>query len=435
MNVTVFGMGYVGCVTAALFADRGHTVVGIDLDEGKTRLVNSGKSPVIEPGLDELIQRSVQSGKLRATQTVDDLGDLCLVCVGTPSNDNGSLGLGHVKRVVTQIGLLLAKTDKFVVICIRSTVLPGTVETVLGPLLEESSGKQISKDFGLCMNPEFLRETTAIHDFYHPPFTVVGASDARSADRVVELYAGIDAPIERTTLAEAETVKYACNAFHAVKVCFANEIGSLCKSLAVDSHRVMSIFCKDTKLNLSPYYLKPGFAFGGSCLPKDVRAILHKARQLDLDLPVLASLFSSNRRPIDLALELIRKTGKQRIGILGLSFKAGTDDLRESPNVILVETLIGKGHKILIYDEEVSLAALRGANKNYIEQAIPHISSLLVSSFREVIDKSDVIVIGKKHPELIDVLKQCEPAKAVIDLVRLYPDLSETPKNYEGIAW
>ena len=435
MNVTVFGMGYVGCVTAALFADRGHMVTGVDLDEGKTKLVNGGKSPVIEPGLDELIQRTVQSGKLRATQSVEELGDLCLVCVGTPSNDNGSLGLSHVKRVVTQIGALLAKANKFHVVCIRSTVLPGTVEGVLGPILEQTSGKRIGRDFGLCMNPEFLRETTAIQDFYNPPFTVVGASDDFSASRVIELYAGIDAPVERTSLAEAETVKYACNAFHAVKVCFANEVGSLCKGLGVDSHRVMSIFCKDTKLNLSPYYLKPGFAFGGSCLPKDLRAILYKARQLDLDLPVLASLFASNRRPIESALELIRKTGKQRIGILGISFKSGTDDLRESPNVILVETLIGKGHKIVIYDEEVSLAALRGANKNYIEQAIPHISSLLVNSINEVIEKSDVVVVGKRHADLAETLKQCEPAKTVIDLVRLYPELSEVPKNYEGIAW
>jgi len=434
MKITIFGMGYVGCVTAACLADHGHDVTGVDVDRKKVEMINHSESPIIEPGLTDVIKRGVNAGRLRATTDTTELGDVSLICVGTPSMENGSLGLQQMLGVVEQIGELLRDSDGYHVVTIRSTVLPGTVENIVIPLLEKKSYKTVSRDFGVCMNPEFMRETTAIDDFYHPPFTIIGQQDQRSGDLVAELYESIEAPLERPTIAVAEMLKYVCNAFHAVKVCFANEIGNTCKSMGIDSHRVMELFCKDTKLNLSPYYLKPGFAFGGSCLPKDLRAILYQAKHNDVEVPMLSSILESNRRQIEQAYRLIKNSGRTRVGVLGLSFKAGTDDVRESPIVVLIETLIGKGYSIAIYDEEVSLAKLYGANKRYLEESIPHITSLMKSSVPEVIEKSDIVIVSKHTERFRKEIACLNHDTFVVDLVRILPDLDERT-SYEGICW
>ena len=434
MKVTIFGMGYVGCVTAACFSNLGHDVTGVDVDPNKVDMINRSQSPIIEPGLTEIINSGVTSGKLRASTDPKELGDVVIVCVGTPSNDNGSLGLKHLLRVVETIGEKLKGSNEYHVITIRSTVLPGTVEGMVIPILEERSSKKAGQDFGVCMNPEFMRETTAIEDFHKPPFTIIGQQDQRSGDIVAKLYDTIKAPMERPSIAVAEMVKYACNAFHATKVCFGNEIGNLCKSMGIDSHRVMEIFCKDTRLNLSPYYLKPGFAFGGSCLPKDLRAITYQAKRNDVEVPLLSSLMPSNERQIQHAYRLVRNSGRTKIGVLGLSFKAGTDDVRESPIVILIEMLIGKGYGVTIYDEEVSLAKLYGANKRYLEETIPHITSLMESSVPKVLAKSELIIVSKKTDQFKREIEETAKDLFVIDLVRIWEDYKGR-SHYEGISW
>jgi GDP-mannose 6-dehydrogenase len=434
MKITVFGMGYVGCVTAACLTDLGHDVTGVDVDANKVDIINRGQSPIIEPGLAELIKRGVAAGRLCASTEPRVLGEIVMICVGTPSNENGSLGLRHLMRVIEGIGALLRSSDQYHVITVRSTVLPGTVEKGVIPLLEETSSKVVGRDFGVCMNPEFMRETTAVEDFHRPPFTIIGEQDQRSGDVLAALYEPIQAPLERPSIAEAEMVKYACNAFHAAKVCFGNEIGNLCKSMGIDSHRVMDIFCKDTRLNLSPYYLRPGFAFGGSCLPKDLRAITYQAKRNDVEVPLLSSLMESNEKQIQHAYRMVKAMGRTKIGVLGLSFKLGTDDVRESPVVILIEMLIGKGYAVSIYDEEVSLAKLHGANKRYLDETIPHVTSLMESSVAKVLDKSELVIISKKADEFKKEIDVLERDICIVDFVRLFGDYKGKP-HYDGIAW
>ncbi len=437
MKLSVFGLGYVGCVSAACFADDGNEVIGVDVNPTKVEFINSGKSPIVEEGINDLIAKVVKSGRLVATTDSERAireSDLSLVCVGTPSNQNGSLHLRHVEQVCREIGAVLKTKDKRHIVVIRSTMLPGTVENTVVPALEESSGKKAVQDFGICINPEFLREGSSLKDFHAPPFTLVGADDEETVAAVRSLYARINAPVFTTSLKTAEMVKYVCNCFHALKVSFANEIGNICKALQIDSHEVMDVFCQDTKLNLSPYYLKPGFAFGGSCLPKDLRAINYKAKELDVEVPVLSSILPSNRLQIERAVEMVVRSGKKRVGVLGFSFKAGTDDLRESPMVTLIETLIGKGFELAIYDRDVSLARLVGANKEYIEREIPHISRLMRDTIDGVLSDSEIIIIGNQAAEFRDVAGRLRKDQQLIDLVRLFGDRTSNG-NYEGICW
>ena len=438
MRVSVFGLGYVGSVSAAAFAADGHDVVGVDVNAGKVQAINEGRSPIVEPGLDDLLQRGAAERRLRATTDTGEAvhaTDLSLICVGTPSRKNGSLDLTYLERVCEQIGEALAGKDDYHVVVVRSTVLPGTTHGVVIPALERTSGKKYGEGFGVAVNPEFLREGTALRDFRQPPLTLVGHNHAADAAPAKALYASIDAPLFSTSIRVAEMMKYTSNAWHAVKVVFANEIGNLCKRVGVDSHEVMDIFCQDEKLNLSPYYLKPGFAFGGSCLPKDVRALQYRAKELDLELPMIGAVLDSNRMQVQHAIDRIIDTGKKKIGLLGFSFKAGTDDLRESPMVILAEALLGKGYQLCIYDRNVSLARLVGANKQYINEQIPHLSQHLCDSIDEVIDTSEVVVVGNGAPEFADAVTRCRPDQLIVDLVRLPLDFSKVQAQYDGICW
>ena len=437
MKISIFGLGYVGCVSAACFSKKGHEVVGVDVNQVKADIINQGRSPIVEPGIGDMIEKAVKDQRLRATTDAAEAvhaSDISLICVGTPGHHNGSLDLSHVKGVCKQIGAALESKSRYHVVAVRSTMLPGTIAETVIPTLEVFSGKANGRDFGVAINPEFLREGTSVHDFNNPPFTLIGADEDKSAELLNKLYEHLPAPVITVRVKEAEMVKYACNCFHGLKVAFANEIGMICKGLGVDSHRVMEVFCRDTKLNLSTYYLKPGFAFGGSCLPKDLRAITYKARTLDIDVPMLSTILVSNRKHIDHAVDMILRTGKKEVGVLGLSFKPGTDDLRESPMVTLIEALIGKGLNLNIYDKEVELARIFGANKEYIEREIPHISSLMRSDLAQIVERSQIIVITKKSDEFQELNRQTLNDKLVFDLARVF-DGRELPENYQGLCW
>lgn len=438
-SVSVFGLGYVGSVTATCLAFKGSRVLGVDVSPAKVEMLDSGRSPVIEARLDELAAECRKACRLHATTDAAKAvmeTEISFICVGTPSLRNGKLDLRGVERVCQDIGEALRNKPSFHLIVLRSTVLPGTTETLVIPALEKASGKKAGTDFAVCFNPEFLREGTAIADFMQPPFTILGAQDPAHLTLLRELYSGVPGKVFETSLSTAETVKYVCNAFHALKVGFANEVGTLAKQLGVDSEAVTEIFTSDTSLNISAAYLQPGFAFGGSCLPKDLRALLYCAKEQDLSLPLLESILPSNTEHIERAVEAVLRAKKKKIGVLGLSFKPGTDDLRESPLVHLVKRLLGEGCQIQIWDRNVSLGQLVGSNRQFIEETIPHIGALLREKIDEVVDQSEVLVIGTRGVDRDYLLPRLRPEQIVIDLVHLEKVRRPDRKGaYEGICW
>lgn len=436
-SISLFGLGYVGSVSAACFAHMGHKVTGVDISKTKVEMLDTGRSPIIEARIEELIAEANKACRLHAT--TDSIAavlasDISFVCVGTPSLRSGKLDLSHVEHVSREIGTALKQKKTFHTVVLRSTVLPGTTESLMIPAIEQSSGKKCGVDFAVCYNPEFMREGSAVADFLQPPYTIFGARDLQHLAPLRELYKDVPGTVFETSIRVAEMVKYVSNLYHAVKVGFANEVGTLCKHLGVESDQVTKIFMSDTKLNISSAYLAPGFAFGGSCLPKDLRAITHRAKELDLQLPLLDSLMHSNALHVDRGVEAVLRTGKRKIAMLGLSFKAGTDDLRESPQVQLIKRLLGEGLQIKIWDRDVSLARLAGSNRQYIEEVIPHIGSLLSADMPEVIRGSDVVIIGTKV-EKAELSKLLSPQQIVLDLVNLDPSKRPQAATYEGICW
>ncbi|MGH8161988.1 MAG: nucleotide sugar dehydrogenase [Gammaproteobacteria bacterium] len=421
MKISVFGLGYVGTVSAAMLADAGHHIVGVDVNRDKVDTINRGDAPIIEPGLAELIRKEVSSGRLRATDSSTEAiadSEIALICVGTPGLDNGQLNTGILQSLCNEIGRQLRDRNAKFTVVVRSTMLPGSLEQVVMPALREGLGKEPGNRLRVAVNPEFLREGSALQDFVNPPFTLVGCEDEETKLLLRNVYEGVDAPFVSVPYRTAEMVKYACNAFHAVKVCFANEIADACEALGSDAHEVMRIFCMDHKLNVSAAYLRPGFAFGGSCLPKDVRALTYAARSADVSAPLLSSLIPSNQGQIERAVAAVLAMRKRRVGIVGLSFKPDTDDLRESPMVALVETLIGKGCDVRIFDQNIALSRLVGANRRYIQEEIPHIASVLCEDDKELLDHAEVMVLGNDTPETKRILAQAMPDTGVVDLTR-----------------
>ena len=438
VSISIFGLGYVGSVSAACFASLGHTVIGVDVSPAKVKALASGRSPIVEARVSELMEEGHKTGRIRATTNVAFAvceSEVSFVCVGTPSQRSGKLDLGYVERVVREIGTALKQKKTHHVVVLRSTVLPGTTESLVIPAIEESSGLRAGVDFTVCYNPEFMREGCAVADFHQPPYTILGAQNLEHLTPLRELYKSVPGPVFETTIPVAEMVKYVSNAFHAVKVTFANEVGTLCQHLGVDTNTVTKIYTSDTKLNISPAYLSPGFAFGGSCLPKDLRALSYKAKELDLGLPMLESALRSNAVHVDRAIEAVLRTNQRKIAFLGLSFKAGTDDLRESPQVQMIKRLLGEGCHVKIWDQDVSLGRLAGSNRQYIEEVIPHIGSLLSAEFEDVVQSGEVVIIATKVDK--DRLVRClKPSQTVIDLVNLDPaSRPVVPGPYQGICW
>ena len=438
MRISIFGLGYVGVISLACLARDGHDVVGVDIDPVKLDLIRRGQSPVIEEGIQELMAQVSAAGRVSVTTDVNEAverSDISFICVGTPSGANGSQDLTAVLRLAEQLGIALGKKADFHTLVLRSTVQPGTLEQQVQPLLEQHSGKRSGQDFGLCFQPEFLREGTSIKDYDNPPFTILGSNSDRATAQVRALFEHLPCDFLSTQVRTAEMLKMACNAFHALKIGFANEVGRIAQSVHVDSHEVMRLLCKDTRLNISPAYLRPGFAFGGSCLPKDLRALTYIAKGRDVNTPLLSSLLASNRVHIDHAVDQVLRSGARRVGMLGLAFKTGTDDLRESPLVIVAKRLIGEGIQLRIYDPQVNLSRLLGANRRYIEESIPHIGSMMSASMEHMLEGAQAVLVGIYNQELGQQLRAAlGPQQRIIDLVNM-PDRQGLPNPYVGVCW
>ena len=439
LSVSIFGLGYVGSVMAACLAHQGNRVVGVDVNPAKVAMLNSGRSPILENGMNELMAEGHQACRIYATTDASEAvcdSDISFVCVGTPGLRNGKLDVSHIEHACAEIGKGLARKDAHHLVVLRSTLLPGTTEGVAIPILEATSSKRAGEDFSVCYNPEFMREGNAVSDFFSPPYTVLGSRDSKDLVGLHELYSWVPGRTYETSLAVAEMVKYVSNAYHALKVSFANEIGTLSKQLGVDSESVMEIFMTDAKLNISGAYLMPGFAFGGSCLPKDLRALGYRAKELDLRLPVIEAILLSNQEHVERALAAVLQTGKRKVGLLGLSFKAGTDDLRESPQVQLIKRLLGEGCELSIWDRDVSLGRLMGSNRQFIEEVIPHIGSLLAPQIEQVVSAAEVIIIGTTSVDKKTLAGVLRPEQFVIDLVNFNkPRRPEGLPLYQGICW
>lgn len=436
MKIAIFGLGYVGSVSAACLASIGHDVIGVDVDPHKLAMFRQGRSPINEPGLDALLGRMVKAGRLSVTDDTAaavQQAEISLVCVGTPSRRNGSLESGYLERVIEQIGSALVGRSVYHVVAVRSTLLPGVLTSQLIPLLERASGRRVGGDLGVCVNPEFLREGSAIADFEHPPFTVIGESDRRAGDVLLGVYAHLQAPVHRVQPDEASMVKYASNNFHAIKVAFANEIGAVCRQLHIDGQQVMRVFCEDRELNISPRYLRPGFGFGGSCLPKDLRAIVYVAKDRDLTTPLLSSVLASNDAHIQRVVDTVLERRRQRVAMLGLSFKVGSDDLRESPFVRLAEELIGKGVNLRIFDPDVALSDVFGRNRAYVDEHLPHVGQLVSTDFDDVLANADVIIVGKRLPEVAQLPARLREDQTVVDLAGV-PELVGAIRPWSATA-
>jgi len=438
MNISIFGLGYVGAVSLACLAREGHQVIGVDVDPAKLELIRGGRTPVVEEGMVELMSKVVASGRVAVTTDAGEAlrnSEVSFICVGTPSAPNGSQDQGAVLRLAREIGNELKRIDRVHTLVFRSTLVPGTVEEVLRPAIEEASGKVEGRDFHVCFQPEFLREGSSIRDYDHPPYTIVGANSEAPVAVLRRLFGHLPCDLHVTTVRAAEMIKYCCNNFHALKITFANETARLCEALGVDPFQVMDLVCRDTQLNISKAYLKPGFAFGGSCLPKDLRATLHLARSRDVELPVHAGVLASNRVHLEHAIAKVLATGGRRIGLVGLAFKSGTDDLRESPMVFLAEHLIGKGLTLAVYDPEVHLSSLLGANRRFIETHVPHLGALISSKLEDVVERSDVLVVGLNDKRTLEHLKRLvRPQHKVVSLVDI-GDRSGLAGSHAGLCW
>ena len=438
MDISIFGLGYVGAVSLACLARDGHCVTGVDIDRAKLDLIASGKTPVVEQGMVQLMRDVVTSGRVSVTSSIREAvmrSEISLVCVGTPSSPNGSQDQSAMLRVAEEFGKSLREKAASHTIVFRSTLVPGTVEDVLLPIIEAESGKKEDVDFHICFQPEFLREGSSIADYDKPPFTIVGARSSQACHALRELFGHLPCEFHETSIRAAETVKYCCNNFHAVKITFANETARICEAMGVDPFQVMDLVCRDRQLNISPAYLKPGFAFGGSCLPKDLRATMYLAKTCDVELPMLGAVLASNRAHLDHAIAKVMGLDKRRVGIIGLSFKTGTDDLRESPMVLLAEHLYGKGLQLSIYDPDVHLSNLLGANRRFIEQRVPHIGALIRGELERVVDESDVVVLGMNDARTHEALARClRPEQTVIDLVGVAASSPLRPRVV-GLCW